>query len=173
MRFVIETVVRTPIWVWALLAFLLFIGVRALRPTTASFARLAILPLVFLAWGLSGFATTYGLRPVGIVIWIAALAVGAGFGWLLARSIEIRADKERGRIRLPGNAVNLVLILIIFATKYTLGVLAGIHPSITAELLYMAVDVGVSGLLTGLFAGRLFGLWRKYQAAPHENLAAR
>ncbi len=170
MQFVIETVARTPLWVWALLAFLLFIGIRALRPTTASFARLAILPVVFLAWGLSGFATTYGLRPIGIAVWIAALAVGAGFGWLVARSIEIHADKERGLLRLPGSALNLVLILIIFATKYTLGVLAGLRPSIIGELLFMATDVGVSGLLTGLFAGRLFGLWRKYQAAPHENL---
>ena len=171
MQFVIEAVARTPYWVWALFAFLLFIGIRGLKPTTAPFARLAVLPVVFLAWGLSGFATTYGLRPVGMAVWIAALAVGVGFGWLVARSIEIHADKERGLIRLPGNTLNLVLILIIFATKYTLGVLAGFRPSITGELLYMATDVGVSGLLTGMFAGRLFGLWRKYKAAPHENLA--
>ena len=172
MQFAIGIIAGTPLWVWALLAFLLFIGIRGLKSTTASFARLAILPIVFLVWGLSGFATNYGFRPFGIAVWIAALVVGAGFGWLLARSIEIRADRERGLIRLPGNALNLVLILIIFATKYTLGVLAGLRPSITGELLYMATDVGVSGLLTGMFAGRLLGLWRKYQAASHENLAA-
>ena len=172
MQFAIGIIAGTPLWVWALLAFLLFIGIRALRPTTASFARLAILPAVFLAWGLSGFATTYGLRPVGIAVWIAALAIGVGIGWLLARSIEIHADKEHGLIRIPGNSLNLVLILIIFATKYTLGVMAGMRPSIAGELLYMATDVGVSGLLTGMFAGRLFGLWRKYKVAPNENLAA-
>lgn len=171
MQFVIEIVARTPYWVWALLAFLLFIGVRGLKPSTASFARLAILPAVFLAWGLSGFATSYGLRPAGIAVWAAALVLGAGIGLLLARTIEIHADKERGLIRLPGNALNLVLILIIFATKYTLGVMAGMRPSITGEFLYMATDVGVSGLLTGMFGGRLYGLWRKYQAAPQENLA--
>lgn len=172
MQFAIGIVANTPVWVWALLAFLLFIGLRGLRPTTASFGRLLILPVVFLVWGLSGFATTYGLRPVGIVVWFVALAVGVGLGLLLARSIEIKTDKQRGLIRLPGNALNLVLILIIFATKYTLGVMAGMRPSITGELLYMATDVGVSGLLTGMFAGRLFGLWPKYQAAPHENLSA-
>jgi hypothetical protein len=48
MQFMIEVIARTPYWVWALLAFLLFVGTRALRPTTASFPRLAILPLVFL-----------------------------------------------------------------------------------------------------------------------------
>lgn len=170
MQFAIETIAGTPIWVWLLLAFLLFIGIRALRPTTASFVRLAILPIVFLVWGLSGFATTYGYRPSGIAVWLVALLLGFVLGLFAAHSIEIRADKERGLIRLPGNALNLVLILIIFSTKYTLGVIAGIRPSITGEMLFMATDVGMSGWLTGLFAGRLFGLWRKYQAAPHETL---
>ncbi len=128
MQFAIEAVIRTPVWVWALLAFLLFIGIRGLRPTVASFGRLLILPAVFLVWGLSGFATSYGFRPIGIAVWLAALVVGAGIGWLVARSIEIHADKERGFIRLPGTTVNLVLILIIFATKYTLGVQAGMRP---------------------------------------------
>ena len=172
MQFVIEAVIRTPVWVWALLAFLLFIGIRGLRPTVASFGRLLILPAVFLVWGLSGFATSYGLRPAGIAVWLAAIAIGAALGWLMARVIAIKADRDHGLVRLPGSWVNLVLILIIFATKYTLGVMAGMRPSITGELLYMATDVGVSGLLTGMFAGRLYGLWRKYQTAPQENLAA-
>ena len=170
MQFAIEAVSRTPIWVWALLAFLLFIGIRGLRPTVASFMRSMILPLVFLIWGLSGFATSYGLRPTGIAVWLTAIMIGALLGWLMARAIQIRADKEHGLIRLPGTWVNLVLILIIFAVKYTLGVMADIRLGLAAGFAYMATDVGVSGLLTGLFAGRLFGLWRKYKAAPHENL---
>ena len=172
MQFVLETVSRTPLWVWVLLAFLLFIGIRALKPATVSFARLAILPIVFLAWGLSGFFTSYGVQLLGAGVWIAAVVIGVGLGLLAARSIEIHADKTRRLIRLPGGTLTLALILIIFATKYTLGVLASMRPTITAELLYMATDVGVSGWLTGIFAGRLLGLWRKYQAAPHENLAA-
>ncbi len=172
MQFAIEAVIRTPVWVWALLAFLLFIGIRGLRPTVASFGRLLILPAVFLVWGLSGFATSYGFRPAGIAVWLAAIAIGAALGWLMARAIAIKADRDHGLVRLPGTWVNLVLILIIFAVKYTLGILAGFRPSITGELLYMATDVGVSGLLTGMFAGRLYGLWRKYQTAPQENLAA-
>ena len=170
MQFVTEIIARTPLWVWALFAFLLFIGVRALRPSTASFARLAILPLVFLVWGLSGFVTTYGFRPLGIAVWLAAGVIGFALGRVAVRAIAIQADKERGLIRLPGSAAPLVLILTIFATKYVLGVLSGIQPGISADPLYMAADVGVSGLLTGMFAGRIYGLRRKYQATPHEEI---
>jgi hypothetical protein len=34
---VLQIVANTPIWVWVLLAYLLFIGIRALRPSTAPF----------------------------------------------------------------------------------------------------------------------------------------
>jgi hypothetical protein len=171
MQFVTEIIARTPLWIWVLFAFLLFIGIRALRASTVSFVRLAILPLVFLAWGLSGFVTTYGLRPIGMAVWLVAVVIGFALGRVAVRAIEIRADKERRLIRLPGSVVPLVLVLVIFATKYTLGVLSGMQPGISAVPLYMSVDVGVSGLLTGMFAGRIFALWRKYQAAPHEELA--
>jgi hypothetical protein len=56
-------------------------------------------------------------------------------------------------VRVPGGPLTLVLILGIFATKYVFGVLHGIT-------------------LTGMFVGRFMGLWRQYQAAPHEDLSA-
>ena len=124
------------------------------------------------AVGLSGFAISYGVKPLGIVVWIVAITIGIGFGWLIGRALAIRADRKHGLIWIPGGALTLVLTLIIFATKYVLGVLANTNAGIVADPLYMSVDVGVSGLLTGMFAGRIYALWRKYQAAPEENLAA-
>jgi hypothetical protein len=51
---IVEIIARTPWWVWLLFLFLLWIGVRALRSAVMPFWRLAILPAVFLAWGLLG-----------------------------------------------------------------------------------------------------------------------
>jgi hypothetical protein len=39
-----QIVTNTPVWVWVLLAYLLFIGVRALRPATTPLWRIAIMP---------------------------------------------------------------------------------------------------------------------------------
>jgi hypothetical protein len=33
-------------------------------------------------------------------------------------------------------------------------------------------DVGLAGLVSGIFLGRLVGLWRKYRAAPQEDLSS-
>ena len=61
MAMIAEILARTPWWVWLLFLFLLWIGARALRPATMPFWRLAILPAVFLVWGLQGLVARYPL----------------------------------------------------------------------------------------------------------------
>ena len=56
-----DIIFNTPIWVWALLCLLLFLGIRALRPTTSPLWRVGILPAVFFVWGLYSLVMLYGL----------------------------------------------------------------------------------------------------------------
>ena len=173
MNFVLQTILNTPPWVWPLLAFLLFLGIRALRPRTASLWRIAILPTVFCAWGLYGLVSLHALTAQRILPWVAAMAVGISAGMLVAGLQPIRADKVRHLVRAPGGPLTLVLILSVFATKYAFGVLHATRSDLFAEPRFWLTELALSGVLTGMFAGRFVGLWRQYRAAPHEDLAAR
>jgi hypothetical protein len=172
MNAVLPIIANTPLWVWALFAFLLFLGIRALRPATAPLWRVAILPTVFLVWGLYNLITLYGLSMPRAVPWAVALVAGALIGMLIANAQPIRADKTRHLVRAPGGPLTLVLILLIFSTKYVFGFLHATQPRSFAEPAYWLAELALSGLLTGMFIGRFVGLWRQYQAAPHEDLAA-
>jgi hypothetical protein len=44
-------------------------------------------------------------------------------------------------------------------------------PGIIADPRFLVADVGLAGLVSGMFVGRLVGLWRKYRAAPQEDLS--
>ena len=68
---------------------------------------------------------------------------------------------------------SLFLILSVFATKYAFGVLHATRSDLFAEPRFWLTELALSGVLTGMFAGRFVGLWRQYRAAPHEDLAAR
>jgi hypothetical protein len=171
MNFVLQTILNTPPWVWPLLAFLLFLGIRALRPRTASLWRIAILPTVFCAWGLYGLVSLHALTAQRILPWVAAMAVGISAGMLVAGLQPIRADKVRHLVRAPGGPLTLVLILSVFATKYAFGVLHATRSDLFAEPRFWLTELALSGVLTGMFAGRFAGLWRQYRAAPHEDLA--
>lgn len=172
MNFALQIVINTPPWVWVLLAFLLFLGIRALRPSTAPLWRVAILPAVFCVWGISGLFSLHKPAPDRVLPWLAAIAAGIGIGMAVARLQPVRADKTRGLVRVPGGPLTLVLILGIFATKYVFGVLHGMSPALFAEPRYWLSELLIAGTLTGMLVGRFIGLWRQYQAAPDEDLAA-
>jgi uncharacterized protein DUF6622 len=171
MNFVLQMLANTPPWVWALLALLLFLGIRALRPATAPLWRIAILPAVFFVWGLSGLFSLHSLTMQRIFPWVVALSAGIAIGLLIAGVQSIRADKSHRLVHVPGSSLTLVLSLLIFATKYAFGVLHATQPAMFAEPRFWLTELAVSGVLTGMFVGRFAGLWRQYRAAPHEDLA--
>jgi hypothetical protein len=170
MRAIVQIIAGTPWWVWILFVLLLWIGVRALKTSAAPFWRLLILPAVFFVWGVVGVVTRYPISATSLGLWLVAFALGGGLGVLIAANIAVRADKTHGLIEIPGNKFTLVLILVIFATKYAFGVLQGMEPGILADPRYFVADLGVSGLLAGVWTGRLAGLRRKYRAARDVNL---
>jgi len=169
---ILQIIASNPIWVWVLLAFLLFLGIRALRPATAPLWRVAILPTVFFVWGLSGLISLYGLTLQRALPWAVALLGGMLVGMLIAARQPIRADKARHLLRTPGGPLTLVLVLLIFSIRYVFGVLHAMQPESFVEPRFWLTEIAVSAVLTGMFIGRFIGLWQQYRAAPHENLAA-
>ena len=72
MQTVFEIVTRTPLWVWPLMLFVLWLGWWGLSPRVVPPARLAILPLVGLGTSLSGIAQS--LQPtLALAAWTVAL----------------------------------------------------------------------------------------------------
>ena len=67
-----QIVVNTPLWVWPLMLFVLWLGWRGLQPRVMSPARLAILPLIGLGTSLAGIAQS--LQPgLALAGWAVAL----------------------------------------------------------------------------------------------------
>ncbi|MCC7347765.1 MAG: hypothetical protein IT538_10255 [Variibacter sp.] len=167
-----RAIVETPIWVWALLAFLIVIGVRSLKPTTAPLWRLAILPMVFLIWGLASLLATFKPSPLTISAWAAALLVGGALGYVLMARRRITVDRQSRCVTLPGSPANLALILLIFACKYAFGYLQATRPGIVADPAFIFANLGLSGVLSGILVGRFFRLFLQYgwarSAAPAE-----
>lgn len=162
----------TPWWVWLLLVFLVQRGVRALRPTTGPVWRFAIIPVVFLTWGIASLVTVFGITALSIGGYLPALAIGSGLGWLMLAPAAVRVDRRQGLVQVPGGPTTLVLILAIFAVKYGFGVWLGMAPAIAAESWFVLLDCGVSGLIAGMFVGRFARLVRRYLAPPQDDLRA-
>ena len=87
---------ETPVWVFVLLAFLVWQGIRALSDRAMPLWRVLMVPLVFMVIGLARLAFLRADIQTPLVAWIAA---AMGF----ARPTAVR----RGRGRRCGSAINL------------------------------------------------------------------
>jgi len=152
---------HSPWWIYPLLMLLVWFGVRGMRPRTLPIWRLAIVPLVFTGWGivsiLSRPTTSGGL----IADWLVCAAIGASTAWLNTRRMTVAIDFLRGKVTLQGSFGPLVQNLLIFATKYAVGVAMALLPTRRAEI--AVLDIGISGAMAGYFLGWLGRLTTIYR----------
>ena len=129
MNFALGIIKHTPLWVWPLLAYLIWQGIKAMGPRTTTIWRALIVPAVFIVWGLSrlGFGQQGSAAP--LVAWIAAALLFLPVGILTPRPFEV--DHDTGLIKRPGSVFPLIRNITVFATTHT----AANHPVVVAKQL--------------------------------------
>ena len=81
----IQILSHTPVYVWAILAFLVWRGVAELGEREIAVARMFVLPLVMLALSLHDIARKFGLDTITLTTWAAAFAAAALLAWRFGR----------------------------------------------------------------------------------------
>src|SRR3990167_5328578 len=109
---------QTPWWVYVLFIFLVQRGLVASKPQVISIIKLTILPIVFIALSVHTLMTAFHVNATVIVAWLVSVILGSVIGWFLIRNHEFKVDRKNLLIRLPGSWITLILILIIFVSKY-------------------------------------------------------
>ena len=132
-----QIVTNTPLWVWPLMAFVLWLGVQGLRPRVIPWWRLAILPMVGLATSLGGIAQS--ANPVWAATgWALALLAFLPLGWAFGQNRPVRLRPEDGRLEIAGGWFALAFGVSIFAVRYAMGVLFGVLPALRGEAFWIS-----------------------------------
>lgn len=149
-----QIVSHTPVYVWALLAFLIYRGWLASQDRETSLRKVALIPLVMV--GLS-VTSINGNGPLGDGVWglwaLGAAASAAAIWQLSPR--EIVVNRAAGTIMQRGSWMPLVLMIAIFATKYAVAVMSAMHPELPHSVPFAASVALLYGVFNGLFLGRL------------------
>ena len=139
-----------PLWVWPLLVFLIYFGLKATRTRTVAAWPLYVLPLL----GLLSLNAVNGLSP-NTVIWVVfglAYIVGGSAGFQFQRGIV--SQKAYATVTLAGEWVTLLVLMIVFWMNFLGGVMRVIAPDIFASAGFHQVFAAVAGLAAGSFLGR-------------------
>jgi hypothetical protein len=151
---------QTPKWVWALLVALLWLGLSQTVSRTASLKRITIMPLAMIGLSIFGTLTVFGTNLMIVLAWLGAGAVMLALILRKTNSAAIKYDVEKRLFSLPGSWVPLALILGIFVTKYSVGFMTGMTPSIAQDLSFALFFTTLYGAFSGIFLARAVGLWR-------------
>jgi hypothetical protein len=145
---------RVPVWVWALLALILVMGLIQSRDQRMTRARLVMLPLAWLGFGAWGVLSTFGLHAAPLLAWLATLASAV---WLLQRSGwpgAARFETAQQRFFVPGSWWPLALMLGIFTAKFALGMSLALEPGLAHSAPVAGGFSALFGALSGVFLGR-------------------
>jgi hypothetical protein len=160
-----QIILHTPVWVWAILAFLVYRGMLASIDRETTIRQVLILPLVLLALSIQGIASTFGANGTAGLSWFACAVVGSVLTWLLFRRDSIAAHPGRGVIFQRGSWMPMMLMMGIFLTKYAVAVLLAMQPQRGQDALFVASVCGLYGVFNGIFIGRLLRIMSEYRQA--------
>lgn len=153
---------HVPRWVWLLLAYLVWQGYRALSDHTVPLRRVALVPIVFIIWGLSGLISRSGENMAPYLVWLAAAACMMPTGYRIG-PLHMTIDRARGIVHRTGTPWPLVRNVSLFAAQFAIGVSIAMNPEqwFTLGLLRAAL----SGAMAGYFLGWALAFRRQYEDA--------
>jgi hypothetical protein len=161
----IQIVLHTPLWVWAVLAALLAYGLAQTLPRRLARPRIAIVPLVLLVLSFAGVIGSFGWTAAPVLAWAIGVAAALVLGRGLVAQPAARWEASTARVHVPGSWLPLALMMGLFLTKYGVGVTLAIRPALGHDLAFDAAVGLAYGGFSGLFLARAAMLWRSVRGA--------
>lgn len=149
-----QILTHTPVYVWAILAFLVYRGVLASREREMSVGRMLVIPILMLALSLQALASQFGIASVAMGAWTLAAAA------IVLQRVRFAASRASagavpGAVRIRGSWAPLAFMMAVFTIKYALAVALAIQPGLADTVPFAAAACGLLGLCNGYFLGQL------------------
>ena len=157
--FITQVLQHTPVWVWAILAGLIGLGLLQSRDHVLSRSRLLAQPLALGLMSVVGAASTFGLHAAPVAGWLAGALLGAALNQPLRLPRQVQALSD-GRWAVGGSWAPMALLMGIFWLRYAISASLAMAPGLAGQPGFAAVASALYGAATGLFAARA---WRVLQ----------
>jgi len=167
-----QMLIHTPVYVWAILAFLIYRGVVASKDRVVRYRSVFVVPGIVLALGLNSVASGFGSGSPAGAAWLAGVLAGAALAWALAaavaadRGADHVVDRAAGTVLQRGSWVPLVLMMAVFCSKYAVGASLAIQPALRGDPRFAVLTCLAFGLFNGVFFGHLLRTVAAWRNAP-------
>ncbi|MFY0732042.1 hypothetical protein [Pseudomonas sp. NFX15] len=157
----LNTLLNTPLWVYAIFLLLCYLGIRALMPSRESRLSMLITPPILLGWSLYSLNLTFPVLVIGY--WTVTVVVSGVIALVIFSRKGVQLDDSATGLSLPGTAKTLALYLVFFAVNYYFGYQAELYPQKSATLPMVLLKAVASGAACGLICGRSIKFYLIYR----------
>ena len=161
MSFAAAVLTETPLYVWAILAYLVWQGWSSLQTQVQPLWRMMMVPLVAAASGLA--LLLRDSADAGALPWFAAALPAAMLGAVTAPRILSRGP-EPSIVTRAGSSAPMLRNLVVFGAHYGLAVASSLHPE--AQEAHALAGSLLSGATVGYVAGWSLACLRNCRLAP-------
>lgn len=122
------------------------VALRASRPRKVRLEMLWIAPLLItfmIGMGVVFTPHRAPFTPVDYAVFVAAVAIGAGVGWMRAKTVRLTVDPATHEVTSSVSVIGLLIIGAVFAVRFGLRQAAGLE----AQSLHMDPAIIEDGLL--------------------------
>src|SRR3989338_6147796 len=165
-----EFLINTPWWVYLILVYLFFICFKAVKTRTLALRMLFILPIIFIVLAFHTLIAEIGISIFSLITTGVFLILGAALGFYQIYRLSIKTDKTHLLIQVPGSWSTLIIVLIIFISKYYFSYEIASNPASLKNVHFIFMMLAISGICTGLFIGRLLRYLQLILFAPSYDL---
>jgi len=148
-----DIVIHTPIWVWPLLALLIWRGLRNTQPRETDMGGPILLPLLLSVLSAHGLLTGAFTAMVAL-----GLVLGGAAGVATGRRLESRHPAQLvapGRLLLPGDWTSLAIILVAFCLGYGRAVLGAVQPAALANPMVQLSSTTITAFIAAVLLTRM------------------
>ena len=156
---IFQILVHTPVWVWMILAFLIYRGLLASRDREVSRLQMCIVPALFLWLSLDGIARSFGSQNGAAVAWLVGLTTGIAIAWLSFDPQRMTLLPDGKTVFIRSSWKPMLLMLTIFLTKYATGILLAMQPTRAQDFGFVVAVCLLYGMCNGMFFAQLLRLF--------------
>ncbi|HTD04808.1 MAG TPA: DUF6622 family protein [Undibacterium sp.] len=168
-----QIIIHTPIWVWAILAFLIYRGVLASKDRELGLRAIFVIPLVMLALSMQGIAGSFGFNSVSAGNWLAGVLAGSALSWKLVNERNVTILPHKPGVLYRGSWGPMLLMMAIFLIKYCVNVMVAMNGQLHRDTVFVALVCLAYGLCNGLFLGKMLRVLAMYKQQAAATLQAR
>jgi hypothetical protein len=161
---IFQILAHTPVWVWIILAFLIYRGVLASRDREVSRQQMCFVPILFLWLSLDGITRSFGSQDGAVVAWLIGAVAGIGIAWLSFDPQRTTLLPDGKTVFVRGSWKPMLLIMAIFLTKYATGIALAMQPARAQDLGFVVAVCLLYGICNGMFFAQLLRLFTLHRS---------